>query len=53
VSGLTFGQCLGLATATRAVLTELVERMSTAVEEEAELASAVQRLLQAGGKQKG
>lgn len=45
--------CLGLATSIRVVLTELVERIATAVKEEAELTSAVQRLLQAGGKQKG
>jgi len=46
-------QCLEVATAIRVVLTELVERMAIAVKEEAELTSAVQRLLQAGGKQKG
>lgn len=44
--------CLGLATSIRVVLTELVERMATAVKEEAELTSAVQRLLQAGGRRK-
>lgn len=42
--------CLELATSIRVVLTELVERMATAVKEEAELTSAVQRLLKAGGK---
>lgn len=42
--------CLELATSIRVVLTELVERISTAVKEEAELTTAVQRLLQAGGK---
>lgn len=46
-------QCLELATSIRIVLTDLVERMGTAVKEEAALTSAVQRLLQAGGKQKG
>ena len=43
-------ECLALATSIRVVLTELVERMATAVKEEAELTSAVQRLLNAGGK---
>lgn len=43
-------QCLELATSIRIVLTDLVERMATAVKEEAALTSAVQRLLQAGGK---
>jgi len=42
--------CLELATSIRVVLTELVERMATAVKEEAELTSAVHRLLKAGGK---
>ncbi|RJG11437.1 hypothetical protein [Massilia cavernae] len=42
--------CLELATSIRVVLTELVERMATAVKEEAELTSAVQRLLKVGGK---
>ena len=42
--------CLELATSIRVVLTELVERMATAVKEEAVLTSAVQRLLNAGGK---
>lgn len=42
--------CLQLATSIRVVLTELVERMATAVKEEAELTSAVQRLVQAAGK---
>lgn len=43
-------QCLELATSIRIVLTDLVERMATAVKEEAALTSAVQRLLQAGGR---
>jgi len=42
--------CLELATSIRIVLTDLVERMAAAVKEEAELTSAVQRLLKAGGK---
>lgn len=42
--------CLELATSIRVVLTELVERIATAVKEEAELTSAVQRLVQAAGK---
>jgi hypothetical protein len=46
-------ECLELATSIRVVLTELVERMATAVKEEAELTSAVQRLLKAGGKKQG
>lgn len=45
-------ECLELATSIRIVLTELVERMATAVKEEAALASAVNRLLQVGGKRK-
>jgi hypothetical protein len=46
-------QCLELATSIRVVLTELVDRIATAVKEEAALTSALQRLLQAGGKAKG
>ena len=42
--------CLELATSIRVVLTELVERMATAVNEEAELKSAVQRLLMVSAK---
>lgn len=42
--------CLELATSIRVVLTELVERMATAVKEEAVLTSAVQRLLKANAK---
>jgi hypothetical protein len=42
--------CLEMATSIRVVLTELVERMATAVKEEAELKSAVQRLLMVGVK---
>jgi hypothetical protein len=38
-------QCLELATSIRVVLTELAERISTALKEEAELNSAVTRLL--------
>jgi hypothetical protein len=38
-------QCLELATSIRVVLTELAERISTALKEEAELKSAVSRLL--------
>jgi hypothetical protein len=41
----TDAECLGLATSIRVVLTELVERMATALKEEAELKSAVSRLL--------
>lgn len=43
-------ECLELATSIRVVLTELVERMAMAVKEEAELTSAVQRLLKSSGK---
>ena len=42
--------CLELATSIRVVLTELVDRMNTAVKEEAELNSAVSRLLRASRK---
>ena len=41
----TDAECLGLATSIRVVLTELVERMAIALKEEAELKSAVSRLL--------
>ena len=42
--------CLELATSIRVVLTELMERISTAVKEEAELKSALHRLIKAGEK---
>lgn len=45
-------ECLALATSIRVVLAELVERIATAVSDSAELNSAVQRLVEAGGKQK-
>jgi hypothetical protein len=43
-------QCLDLATDIRIVLTELVERISTALKEEVELNVAVSRLLRANGE---
>lgn len=46
------GECLTLATSIRVVLAELVERMDTAIKDDAGLKSAVQRLLDAAGKQK-
>lgn len=45
-------ECLELATSIRVVLTELVERMATALKEELELTTAVNRLMQANGKRK-
>lgn len=43
-------QCLELATSIRVVLTELVERMGSALKEELELNTAVSRLLQASAQ---